>query len=78
MNLEFVPIAAFIQFFQVEKLFFKHDDVIVTSQLVVHVCEVVIMWFWKSIPLGKMISSQTFWEKKAERFELGACLIVPI
>ena len=43
MNLEFVPIAAFIQFFQVEKLFFKHDDVIVTSQLVVHVCEVVIM-----------------------------------
>ena len=61
--------------FQPEKLFFKYDDVIVTSRLVVQVWEVGISQFGKSIPSGTIINSQTFLGKKGKkRFEKQTCL----
>ena len=48
--LEFVPVSAFIQFFQLEKLFFKYDDVIALSRLVVQVWEVVFRDFERVSP----------------------------
>lgn len=60
LDLEFIPIATLIHFLQAEKLFFKYDDVIVTSRLVVQVLEVGISRFGKSIPSGTIINTQTF------------------
>ena len=49
-----------MQYFQAKKLFFKYDDVIATSQVVVQVWEVDISWFGKNMPSETIISSQTF------------------
>ena len=68
LSLEFVPIAAFIQFFKAKKLFSKYDDAIATlllglGRLIVQVWEVGI--YLKIISPGTIISSQTFLGKKS-------------
>ena len=45
LNLEFDLIAVIVQFFKAEKLFFRYDDVIMASRLVVQVTKVGVLQF---------------------------------
>ena len=62
-----IKIYLFI-FFRLKTCFYKYDNVVVMSRLVVKVWEVRISRFWDSDTL------QTFLGKKKESFEIGTCL----